>query len=82
MLTIVPSKYLITDWILLVSTRDMAKAFRQVPVLPSHMRFSVIAVYHPYNKRWVFFLLVGAAFGIKAAVLLFASGIHGGLERN
>ena len=50
-----------------MSTSDMASAFRQIPVHPDHLPFSVIAVYSPVAKKWVFGLLDGMAFGVSPA---------------
>ena len=53
------------------STKDMKRAYRQVPVNQEQLRFSVIAVWHPLRNRWVFGILHGLAFGLLSAVLQF-----------
>ena len=59
------------DFSLQASTKDMKRAYRQVPVSQQQLRFSVIAVWHPLQGRWVFGILHGLAFGLLSAVLQF-----------
>ena len=53
------------------ATKDMKRAYRQVPVKCSHLRYSVIALWHPFQHKWVFGILHGLAFGLLSAVLQF-----------
>ena len=59
------------DFSLQASTKDMKRAYRQVPVSQQQLCFSVIAVWHPSHRRWVFGILHGLAFGLLSAVLQF-----------
>ncbi|CAK9116368.1 unnamed protein product [Durusdinium trenchii] len=59
------------DLALQAATKDMKRAYRQVPVSEAHLRFSVVAVWHPTQGTWVFGILHGLAFGLLAAVLQF-----------
>jgi hypothetical protein len=54
-----------------LSTHDMTSAYRQIAVAPEHLRFSVIAVYSPVSKSWVYGELDGLPFGVTPAVLEF-----------
>ena len=54
-----------------LSTHDMTSAYRQIAVAPEHSRFSVIAVYSPVSKSWVYGELDGFPFGVTPAVLEF-----------
>ena len=47
---------------------DLASAFRQVPRLPAHSPFAVVAVHSPETKGVEWYLLDALAFGQKAAV--------------
>ena len=53
------------------STEDMKSAFRQLPVHPESLRFTIIAVWHPEWNTWSFWRLFGMPFGLKGAVLDF-----------
>ena len=53
------------------ATKDMKRAYRQVPVHTKHLCFSVIAIWHPKQHKWVFGILHGLAFGLLAAVVQF-----------
>ena len=53
------------------SADDLKRAYRQIPVWGDHLRFSVIAVYHPELGCWVFAILYGLCFGAMASVLQF-----------
>ena len=59
------------DFALHASTKDMKRAYRQIPVGESHLQYSIVAVWHPKWHRWVFGILHGLAFGLLAAVLQF-----------
>ena len=59
------------DFEVRVSTHDLEKAYRQIPVIPEHLRFSIVAIYHPERRQWVFAECDGLAFGLSAAVLGF-----------
>ena len=58
-------------WEVRVSTHDLEKAYRQVPVNPQHLRYSIVAIFHPERQQWVFAECDGLAFGLGAAVLGF-----------
>ena len=47
---------------------DLVDAYRYVPVLPEHSRFSISAVWSPLGRKWLFLRLLGNAFGLTAAV--------------
>ena len=47
---------------------DLVDAYRYVPVLPEHSRFSISAVWSPIGRKWLFLRLLGNAFGLTAAV--------------
>ena len=47
---------------------DLVDAYRYVPVLPEHSRFSISAVWSPEGRKWLFLRLLGNAFGLTAAV--------------
>ena len=59
------------DMALRSSTEDMKSAFRQLPVHPESLRFTIIAVWHPEWNTWSFWRLFGMPFGLKGAVLDF-----------
>ena len=52
-------------------TKDMKRAYRQIPAREEDLRFSVISLWHPCLKKWVFGVLHGLALGLLAAVLQF-----------
>ena len=47
---------------------DETAAFRQIPILPSHRRYSVVALHDPKSGRPAYFVMIGHAFGFVAAV--------------
>ena len=47
---------------------DETRAYRQIPILPAHPKYSVVAVFDPLRKRVAFFVMVGHSFGVLAAV--------------
>ena len=49
----------------------MTSAYRQVAVMPEQLCFSVVAVYNPHSKSWVYGELCGLPFGVSPAVLEF-----------
>ncbi len=53
----------LAGWVL-----DERKAYRQVGILPSHRRFSVICLKNPESDRPCFFIMVGHSFGLVSAV--------------
>ena len=53
------------------ATRDMRKAYRQIPIVPGQEAFQIIAVWHPDIRRYVFAHLKGLAFGLVASVAHF-----------
>jgi len=53
-----------------IGTDDLPDAYRGLPVLPAHQRFSVVAIFVP-NVGWRFTLLWGLAFGLESAVVAF-----------
>lgn len=57
-----PGKQLF-GWVL-----DERKAYRQLPIQPSHRMFSVIALKDPSSGRVAFFVMVGHSFGLVSAV--------------
>ena len=59
------------DMALRSSTEDMKSAFRQLPVHPESLRFTIITVWHPEWNTWSFWRLFGMPFGLKGAVLDF-----------
>ena len=59
------------DWVvyaLEIGIIDLVDAYRYVPVLPEHARFSISSVWSPTQCKWVFLRLLGHAFGLAAAV--------------
>jgi hypothetical protein len=50
------------------ATKDMKRAYRQIPIMENQARFHIIAVWHPHRGKWVFTHLHGMAFGLYAAV--------------
>eukprot|EP00435_Cladocopium_sp_Y103_P048537 s71_g14.t1 len=68
----VPTDTAVTEeWLRLrLGTDDLPDAYRGLPVLPDHQRFSVIALYVP-SVGWRFSLLWGLAFGLESAVVAF-----------
>ena len=59
------------DALLLSTTMDMKRAYRQLGVRPDQLSSSVIMLWSPVSKSWVFAVLLGLAFGLKSAVLQF-----------
>eukprot|EP00435_Cladocopium_sp_Y103_P000858 s5581_g1.t1 len=53
-----------------LGTDDLPDAYRGLPVLPAHQRFSVVALYVPATG-WRFTQLWGLAFGLESAVVSF-----------
>lgn len=53
----------LAGWVL-----DERKAYRQVGILPSHRKFSVICLKNPLVDRPAFFVMVGHSFGLVSAV--------------
>jgi len=53
----------IGGWVL-----DERRAYRQVPILPEHRRYSVISFRHYGSGKVVFFVMVGHSFGLVSAV--------------
>ena len=53
----------IQGWVL-----DERKAYRQIPILPAHRRWSVIALRQPDTGKISFFVMIGHSFGLVAAV--------------
>ena len=53
----------IGGWVL-----DEKKAYRQVPIMPAHRKFSVIALKDPVAGVPAFFVMVGHSFGLVSAV--------------
>ena len=47
---------------------DEKKAYRQIPVKPSHRRFSVVAMVDPGSKKLAYFVMISHSFGLTAAV--------------
>ena len=63
--------YQALPWLRLwIGTDDLPDAYRGLPVLPAHQRFSVVAIFVP-NVGWRFTLLWGLAFGLESAVVAF-----------
>ena len=54
-----------------LSTHDMTSAYRQVAVAPEQLCFSVIAVFSPITRTWVYGELDGLPFGVMSAVVEF-----------
>ena len=54
-----------------IATKDMKRAFRQIPVAKEHLAFSTVLVYNIEQKAWRFGVLHGMAFGLSSAVLQF-----------
>ena len=53
---------------ILMSTEDMKGAYRQVPLLPAHVRYSITAVYNPHSDQVELFEMLGQPFGAGHAV--------------
>ena len=53
----------IQGWVL-----DERKAYRQIPILPDHRRWSVISMRQPVTGKISFFVMIGHSFGLVAAV--------------
>ena len=53
----------LVGWVL-----DEKKAYRQVPVVPEHRKYSVITMKDPSTKKPAFFIMVGHSFGLVSAV--------------
>ena len=53
------------------STHDMTSAYRQVAVAPEQLPFSVVAVWSPIARSWVYGELDGLPFGVTSAVVEF-----------
>jgi hypothetical protein len=53
------------------ATRDMRKAYRQIPIISGQEAFQIIAVWHPERRQYVFAHLKGLAFGLVASVAHF-----------
>ena len=53
---------------LFVATEDMKGAYRQVPLLPSHVRYCVTAVYDPSSESVQLYQMLGQPFGAGHAV--------------
>ena len=53
----------IQGWVL-----DERKAYRQIPILPAHRRWSVITLRQPETGKISFFVMIGHSFGLVAAV--------------
>ena len=56
---------------LTISTQDMWKAYRQVPCHPDQLRFMIVMVWHPDERKWVYAESKGLLFGLTGAVLAF-----------
>ena len=50
---------------------DEKSAYRQIPVLPSHRRYAVVALYDPKRRCAAYFVMIGHAFGFVSAVYNF-----------
>ena len=53
---------------LFLATEDMKGAYRQVPLLPAHVRYSVTAVYDPNTDSVGLYLMLGQPFGAGHSV--------------
>ena len=53
----------VQGWVL-----DERKAYRQIPILPEHRRWSVITLREPVTGKISFFVMIGHSFGLVAAV--------------
>ena len=53
------------------ATRDMKKAYRQIPAWARHMHLHIIAIWSPVHDCWMFAELRGLAFGLAVAVIQF-----------
>ena len=56
---------------LVASTDDMQGAFRQIPVAPSSLCYTIIAAWNPEIQAMSFFQLYGMPFGLNGAVFDF-----------
>jgi len=56
----------LASWVL-----DEKKAYRQIPVLPEHRSYSIIALREPSSGRVALFVMIGHSFGLVAAVYNF-----------
>ena len=53
----------VKGWVL-----DERKAYRQIPILPQHRRWSVITLKDPTDGRVAYFVMIGHSFGLVSAV--------------
>ena len=53
------------------ATRDMRKAYRQIPVAQNQSQYQIICVFNPEIHKWCFAKLRGLAFGLTSAVVSF-----------
>ena len=58
-------------WKLTAATQDMKQAYRQVPIHASQERWTVVMLWLPQWRRWVFAEAKGLLFGLSGAVLAF-----------
>ena len=47
---------------------DELKAYRQIPILPSHRRYAVVALMNPKDRQIYYYLMTGHSFGFTSAV--------------
>ena len=50
---------------------DEKKAYRQIPVRPSHRRFTVVSLVDPNTKKLAYFVMISHSFGLTAAVYIY-----------
>ena len=63
---------LVPPWLqFVIGTDDMKHAYRQVPVRPSHHRFSVTAFWHEQVQDIRYVILFGCPFGLSSVVICF-----------
>ena len=61
-----------SEWLeFVIGLDDLLDAYRYVPVIPAHQRFSISSIYNPEKRVWNFFVMYGHPFGLEAAVLNF-----------
>ena len=54
-----------------ISTQDMWKAYRQIPCHTDQLRFMMVIVWHPAEKKWVYGESKALLFGLTGSVLSF-----------
>ena len=53
------------------TSEDWARGYRQRAAQPSHLRFNVVAFYHPGFKKVLFWVYFALLFGLAISVIAF-----------